>query len=42
MVLQVLAEDELGFDYRGPIRFTGLEGEAPLVADAGRAASRLS
>ena len=35
VVLRVLAEDELGFDYRGPIRFTGLEGEAPLVADAG-------
>ena len=34
VVLRVLAEDELDFDYRGPIRFTGLEGES-LVADAG-------
>jgi uncharacterized protein (DUF58 family) len=34
-VMRVLAEDELNFAHTGPIRFTGLEGEEPLVVDAG-------
>ena len=34
-ILRVLAQGELSFDHTGPVRFTGLEGEEPLVADAG-------
>ena len=34
-ILRVLAQDELSFDHTGPVRFTGLDGEEPLVADAG-------
>ena len=33
-ILRVLALDELSFDHTGPVRFTGLEGEEPLIADA--------
>ncbi len=35
VVLRVLAQDELAFDYRGPVRFSGLEGEEPIIVDAG-------
>ena len=35
VVLRVLAHDELRFDHRGPVRFTGLEGEEPIIVDAG-------
>jgi hypothetical protein len=33
LVLQVLDESEISFDFNGPVEFTGLEGEDPLVVD---------
>jgi uncharacterized protein (DUF58 family) len=34
-VVRVLAADELQFDHRGPIRFEGPEGGAPVTVDGG-------